>query len=247
MILKNKSKLIFAINLVLIVGFQLKKYKRAAIDGYKVLDEITKAKTLPACCMACIGSRKCKGVKFDQNTCKRLSCLNFNEDGKDYAFIDEVPSNATYFSMPGPFKPSRNNHVHTFKEFGSDYTIKFQVVVNSFQEVHYNNILQITDGCEKNRVQCRQPHLNVDNQEKRFKLYSSHDLTENAFGKILYMPGIQLDTVYDMVIQQVNGKVEWIVNSELIGTFINSKPRSFVGMKVFLGSPFVNPMGMVSC
>ena len=246
MFLTDKSNLIFVLNLVLSFGFQMGMYKRAAIDNYKVLDEVTKAKTLSACCLACMGSKQCEGVKFDQNKCERLSCFNLKEDSENYALIDGNPaSNETYFSMVGPMKPSQNNHVHTFKEFGPDYKIKLRVIVKSFQGGRFTNILTITDGCLQNRVQCRQPQLNLETRTKTFKFYSTHDLTYSKIGRTLITPifSIQLNTVYDMVIQHVNGKLEWIVNSKLIGTFQNSKPRSFVGMKVFLGNPFISPIG----
>ena len=142
--------------------------------------------------------------------------------------------------MPESQTPSKGKLVHTFENYGPDFEIKLTVTVNSWNvDGQVLDIFDVSSGCHKGQINCRNPKLVIQKATKAFKLFFTYDMNKHEpFGEKFELPNVELNIPYEMVITHENGLLTWTVNSNLISSLKITNPRTFHDMKVYMTPPF---------
>ena len=210
----------------------------------------TTAESFKDCQRQCQEISECNFVAFMLSS---LRCRLIKEKGASFESQDRI-SGPKYCSSPGNFfaladeiTPKQNYVVHTFKDYGPNYKIKFRVTVKSLDNCGGSgasgpvcSVFGVSSGCpDSERNDCFQPAVLYYTTRKRLNVRSYFDNTNLQVGRY---ENIKEKVPYDVELEQKDGTFTFSVNSEVIASKKNTKPILFHDMRVYLGLPSLKPI-----
>ena len=150
------------------------------------------------------------------------------------------------FRHAGEVELSRDNLVWTVLDWGYDFEIQFEAMVNSeipqdWSSVFYMTTLDHSSGAVGSRL----PNFMVNNREKKFDICFSVNGDDNFCVHHEY----QLNQWYHFQISQFmipntdKGQYRIKVNCKTVHETLNSQPRSFPEAKLYLSNPWIPSLG----
>ena len=150
------------------------------------------------------------------------------------------------------FSISKNEEVTTFKEWGTDYKIEFDIVVLNQPKDVWNSAFQFTIGQNGKKIGCRSPALWI-NKSGYLHFCTSYKTTDLPWGNC-FNYDFEFGQNYHVVIAQFqdeNGisQYEIEIDGQIVHSIQNDDAQSFSNVKFYASNPwdpsFTSDIGLI--